>query len=77
MSEVVVVKTFPNRMEADLAKSVLEGNGIRASVSADDAGGMLPHIGFTTGGVKLFVIDDNAERALELLQTDRESENDE
>ncbi len=70
MSELICLKTFANRLEAELAKSVLESNAIKASVSADDAGGMRPDLGFTSGGVKLFVLDENAERALELLETE-------
>ena len=70
MSELICVKTFANRLEAELAKSVLESNAIKSSVSADDAGGMRPDLGFTSGGVKLFVLDENAERALELLETE-------
>ena len=51
-----------------MAKALLEDNGIRASVTADDAGGMRPDLAFTTGGVKLFVLSDNAEKALALLE---------
>jgi hypothetical protein len=37
-SELVVVRTFLSRIEADLAKSALEAAGIEALVQADDAG---------------------------------------
>lgn len=50
-----------------MVKSTLEANGINASVSADDAGGARPDVGFASGGAKLFVLDVNAERALKLL----------
>lgn len=70
MSNLVCVKTFPDHLEADLAKQLLEANGITASVSADDAGGMRPDLAFTSGGVKLFVLDQNADKALELLKED-------
>ena len=39
MSKLAVVKTFPNRMEAEMCRSILESNGIKACVSADDGGG--------------------------------------
>ena len=74
MSKLVCVKTYPDRLEADLAKSLLEANGIKASVSADDAGGMRPDLGFTSGGVKLLILDENTDKAVELLG--KESTND-
>ncbi len=70
MSNLVCVKTFADRLQADMAKSLLEANGITASVSADDMGGMRPDLAFTSGGVKLFVLDDNAAKALALLNED-------
>ena len=70
MSNLVCVKTFADRLQADMARSLLEANGITASVSADDMGGMRPDLAFTSGGVKLFVLDDNADKALTLLGED-------
>jgi hypothetical protein len=70
MSNLVCVKTFPDRLQADMAKQLLEANGITASVSADDMGGMRPDLAFTSGGVKLFVLDENADKALALLNED-------
>ena len=67
MSRLVCIKTFANRVEAGMAKSMLEANGIKASVSADDAGGWRPDLGFTTGGIKLFILEDNADVAVKLL----------
>jgi hypothetical protein len=70
MSNLVCVKTFADHLQADMAKQLLEANGITASVSADDMGGMRPDLAFTSGGVKLFVLDDNADKALALLNED-------
>jgi len=70
MSSLVCVKTFADRLQADMARLLLEANGITASVSADDMGGMRPDLAFTSGGVKLFVLDDNADKALALLNED-------
>ncbi len=67
MASLVCVKTFANREIAGMAKSMLEANGIKAAVSADDAGGMRPEIGFTSGGVKLLVLEDNVAAAAKLL----------
>lgn len=70
MSNLVCVKTFADRLQADMARSLLEVNGIIASVSADDMGGMRPDLAFTSGGVKLFVLDNNADKALAILNED-------
>ncbi len=70
MSNLVCVKTFADRLQADMTRSSLEANGITASVSANDRGGMRPDLAFTSGGVKLFVIDENAAKALEVLNDD-------
>ena len=48
-TELVVVHSFGNRAEADLAKSALEAAGIDALVRSDDAGGLRPHMTFVNG----------------------------
>ena len=64
MSDVMCVRTFRNRVEADLARSILEEEGVRALVSGD-AEGWAPYL--AVGGVKLMVLDDDLERAEKLL----------
>ena len=66
MDEIEVVGTFLNRINADLAKSVLDGAGIPATVAADDAGGTRPHLWM--GGVRLLVLAADADRAREILR---------
>jgi hypothetical protein len=63
----VRIETFPNRPWADLAWSVLDGHGVPAVVTGDDAGGHAPHIGLVTGGVALEVPPDRAEEARAIL----------
>lgn len=63
----VVIETFPNRPWADLAWSVLDGHGVPAVVTGDDAGGYAPHIGLVTGGVALEVPPDRVEEARTIL----------
>ncbi len=41
-AEFVPVKTFGSRMEAELAKGLLETHDIPSFIRADDAGGMRP-----------------------------------
>lgn len=49
------VRTFGNRIEAEMAKSLLEANGIPSYVSADDAGGIRPPPFSFSPGVRLIV----------------------
>lgn len=66
--EPLVVKTFSNEIDAEMAKQALQESGVRAFVFKDDAGGMEPHLQLT-GGVRLVVTRSDAERAQEILQT--------
>jgi len=60
--------TFATRLEAEFAQGLLESHGIKAMVAVDDCGGMRSHLAFTGGGAKLFVLDDEAQRALAILE---------
>ena len=42
MTHTILVKAYSLRMDADLAKAILESNGIQPIIAADDAGGMEP-----------------------------------
>jgi hypothetical protein len=65
---LVVVRTFLNRIDADLAQGALEASGIDAMVGADDAEGNQP--GLWMGGVRLLVREEDAEEAAEVLGPD-------
>ena len=67
-SELVVVQTFSDRIEADLAASALEAAGIDSFVRADDVGGTRPHM-WTTEGVELVVRAEDEAAAREILDT--------
>lgn len=73
MNGLVTVSTFYDRMEAELAKSVLQASGIESMIMADDAGGMRPSL-LVGSGARLIVRAEDAERAAELLQTGPEAE---
>ena len=62
---LVVVRTFLNRIDADLAQGALEAAGIDAMVGADDAEGNQP--GLWMGGVRLLVREEDAADAAEIL----------
>jgi len=62
----VVVKTFMSEFEAEIAKGILEEEGIKCYISSDDTGGMRPHLQLTLG-VRLIVMEKDLRRALEIL----------
>ena len=69
MGTLITIKTYPDRIEAELVKGVLESKGIKAMVSADDAGGMNPALLWATGGVRLLVKKNNVQMATEILES--------
>lgn len=64
--DLVVVATFGDRPEADLAKGALEAAGIEAIVRSDDSGGLRPAMTFSNGA-QLIVRAEDAEAAREIL----------
>jgi putative signal transducing protein len=64
--EIVVVRTFNDRIEADLAASALDAAGIESMIRDDDAGGMQPALALTNG-VQLLVHADDASAAGDIL----------
>jgi len=64
--QLVVVRTFLNRIEAELAKSALTAASIDATVAVDDAGGTEPGLWVATG-VRLLVRAEDVGRADDLL----------
>jgi len=71
--DLVVVRTYLNRIEADLAHSALEAAQIDSIIDGDGSAGT--HPGLWLGGVKLLVRADDAAQAGEILgPTDRWSE---
>jgi hypothetical protein len=63
--DLVVVRTYLNRIDAELAHSALRAAGIVSMIDADGAGGTQP--GLWMGGVKLLVRADDAAQAAEIL----------
>jgi hypothetical protein len=69
-TNLVVVRTFADRIEAELAQSALKASGIESMIRADDAGGMRPAMGFSNG-VALLVRVEQASAADEVLSADQ------
>jgi hypothetical protein len=63
-----VIRTFVNKVDADIARSALEAAGIDAMIRSDDCGGTRPHMWM--GGVELLVREEDAAEADEVLGTD-------
>lgn len=64
-TELVVVKTFLNRFEAEIAQGALEAAGIDSMISADDAGGQ--ELGLWVNGITLAVRTEDSGRATAVL----------
>ena len=65
--ELVIVKTFGSRPEADIAKGALASAGIDAMIQADTAGGMREHLAWSGTGFRLLVREEDAPTALAVL----------
>ena len=62
---LVVVGTYLNAVDAQLAQSALEAAGIESMVRSDDCGGLRPHLWM--GGVELLVRSEDVRQALGTL----------
>ncbi|OFW12267.1 MAG: hypothetical protein A3F69_04820 [Acidobacteria bacterium RIFCSPLOWO2_12_FULL_66_10] len=73
---LVVVRTFFDRVEAELAQGALQAAGIESMVRSDDAGRMKPALAFTNGAALLVRAEDarEAEDVLSLMPSDGETE---
>ncbi len=67
-SELIVIRTFGTKFEAEVAKSALDAANLDAMIQADDAGGVQPGM-WAGNGVDLLVRAEDAERAKEILST--------
>lgn len=65
--DLVVVRTYSYRHEAEIGRTMLESNGIDAMIVADDAGGMRPSLGLMNGGVRLLVRRQDEQTTKKLL----------
>jgi putative signal transducing protein len=64
----VAVAVVGSRIEAELIAGLLRSHGVRAAVTADDAGGQEPQL--QLGGVRVLVARADEAVALELLAAD-------
>jgi hypothetical protein len=66
LDDAVILETYPNRIEAEMAAGLLSSEGIEVLVRADDAGGAYPMLQFVRG-VKLMVAAEDEAQAREIL----------
>ncbi len=66
-SGLFVIRTFATDLDAKLAESVLEANGIESIVVGDNAAGMMPYLN-SLHPIRLMVKEEDVELALSLLE---------
>lgn len=67
VEEFVVARVFTFRHEAEIARGVLEADGIEAVIAADDCGGLRPFLGAASGGARLLVHRSDQAKANSIL----------
>ena len=65
-SRLTVLVEFSSRLEAEVARASLAGEGVDSVLSADDLGGLHPQLGLTSG-VRLMVREDDLPLARRIL----------
>lgn len=68
MDSFITVRSFPRRIEAEIAKGFLQANGISSIIFSDDGGGMRPFPMSYVPGVELKVSESDLEKAKEILK---------
>lgn len=67
---LVTIATFDQVAQAYIAKNALEAAGIQASITDEETVGMLWTISTAVGGVKVIVREEDAERAVAVLENE-------
>lgn len=60
------LETYTSEIEAEIAKGRLEALGVTVVLTKDNCGGMRPHLDLQAG-IKLFVRDEECDKAREIL----------
>jgi hypothetical protein len=68
-NDIVVIREYTSELDAQIAQSVLDANGISAAIIRDDAGGMMPSLHLLIP-IRLAVRSQDAEVAVRLLDAD-------
>jgi hypothetical protein len=75
MSNLILIKNFPNRLFAEMAQQTLDAEGIASIAKAPDYGIIGSGVGggndiFMGQGVDLYVSEEDAQRAEEIVRTE-------
>lgn len=65
--DLVTVASFDTLSEAEIARGLLEAEGIEAVLQDEPLASLLPPVAFANGGLALKVAQDELERAREIL----------
>ena len=65
--QLVVLKSFASRVDAELAKGALDNAGIAAIIRSDSVGRMREHIAWSGAGFEILVREDDVAAAKEAL----------
>jgi hypothetical protein len=65
--QVVVLKSFGSRVDAELAKGALDNAGIEAIIQSDSVGRMRDHIAWSGPGFQILVREEDVAAANEAL----------
>lgn len=71
MSKLILLRTFPNPVEAHILKAKLEGEGIQVFLHDEN---MIAMYSVATHGVKVMINDFDADRALKVMKMMKEDE---
>ena len=66
--KLVTVATFENATQAQVARNALEAEGIRAALGDEMTVDLFWNLSNAIGGVKVQVLEENADRAVEILE---------
>jgi hypothetical protein len=70
--KLVCIGSFGDNISANVARSVLDSEGIAACLGAEETNTMLSYMGPALGGIKLYVFEDQKAKALALLEAHNE-----
>ena len=68
MSDLINIRTFTQRFEAEIAQGLLSEQGIESFILADDCGGQRPDLAVRMAAVQLLIREEDTEKARETLQ---------
>ncbi len=69
MDDLVLLKTFYSKYDAEVAVGLLKDSRIESILQADDVGGYRPHVTLSMGNNRVLVRREDAGRAVEVLKT--------